>query len=768
MTASPSREVTESQAVTGRVERIVYHNPDDGWCVLKVKVKGRRRLVTVVGHSSYVVPGETIEAQGEWTEHAEHGERLIASTMRTTLPSTAGAAEKYLSSGLVKGIGPQLAHRLVERFGAEVFSIIEEAPNLLRDVEGIGPQRVESIRRSWSEQMALKDVMNFLGSHGLSATKAPRILRTFGPDALSIIENNPYRLAREVPGIGFKSADLIARHTGLEPDSEERFASAIHDRLQKAIARGHCAYPAEALLREASKEVGFPPERLVAALEAEVESGRLTEEPMDAAFGSEGKEVDGIFPSGLAAAEMRVAQSLVRLASRKPQWISAAFLDAPFDPSKAPRTARLRLSESQERALRTVLNAKLSVLTGGPGTGKTTLIRAISYDLRARGWHVVCAAPTGRAAQRLMEAAGVEAQTIHRLLGWDPETHGFRYRPEFPLRADLLIVDEASMVGLELMDSLLQALPPHAALLLVGDRDQLPSVQAGRVLDSVLDSGVFAHAHLSEVFRQANGRESLIIRAAHEVLEGRLPELTSIRPDQEFHFVEARTPEACLERVVRLVKERIPERFGLNPQKDVQVLCPMNKGEVGARSLNRRLQAALNPEPPETIERFGQVLAVGDKVIITANDYDKDVYNGDIGRIVQIERERSSLRVELNAVGDRPGRRIDFDFAELDALSLAFAITVHKAQGSEYEAVVIPLHEESAAMLGKNLVYTAITRGKKLVVLVGNRESLRLAVRAQPHLERRWSGLAGKIRAQAKSLTAWRESAKSSVPAEAR
>jgi exodeoxyribonuclease V alpha subunit len=702
--------------------------------VLKVKVKGRRRLVSVVGHGFSIVAGEAIESIGVWNEHSEHGERFLAETMRTTLPHTANAAAKYLSSGLVRGIGPELAKRMVARFGAEVFEVIENLPDLLQDVSGIGLVRATSIRASWNEQKALRGIMDFLGVHGLSALLAPRIFRTFGSDAVSFIEKNPYRLAREVPCVGFKSADLIAQHFQLPMDSEERFACAIHDRLQCSIVRGHCAAPAEKLIRDVSREVGFPEAKVKSALESEIESGRLAEELID----DMGIEL-GIFPANLAAAEKRLALALARLAKGATPWRSTVFLDSP--PRLLQRKS-VKLSEKQRAALGLILSSKVSILTGGPGTGKTTLIRAVCETLTDLDWRVVCCAPTGRAAQRLTEMTGFEAQTIHRLLGWKSSDHGFRFRSDNRLYVDLLIVDEASMVGLELMDCLIQALPETTAVLLVGDQDQLPSVQAGRVLESIIDSRRFAHAHLKEIFRQENGHESLIVRYAQDILNGSTPPLLSKSPKQDFHFIEARDPERCTERILQLVKDRIPESFGLNSLNDIQVLCPMNKGLVGARALNRRLQDLLNPNPSDFVERFGQVLRVGDKVIVTVNDYDKDIFNGDIGRVTQIERERSSLRVDFNV------RSVDFDFSELDSLALAFAISVHKAQGSEYEAVVIPLQEESAALLGRKLLYTAITRGKKLVVVVGSREALRLAIRAQPEFDRRWSGLAHRLRSE--------------------
>lgn len=734
----------KEEGVTGTVERVVFQNPDNGWCVLKVKVKGRRRLLSVVGHSVLVVPGETIEAEGEWTDHVEYGERFAATRLKTTLPRAASAAEKFLSSGFVRGIGEELARRMVEKFGAGVFEVIESSPDLLREVEGIGPSRANRIQEAWKEQRELREVMEFLGSRGLSPSFAPRILRAFGGDALNVLKNHPYRIALEVKGIGFASADHLARYAGLSRNSDERLAAALHDRLLAAVARGHCAYPADLLLNEAAREIDVAPSTLEPVLEGEIEAGRLTEDFLYGREGTGGRDGETlcVFPPALAMAERRLTEIFWGLSRGRPPW------ERRVPPVTKGRRDFLvirevsepaELSAGQNSALRKILASKISILTGGPGTGKTTLIRAVHRAVSHLGCRVVCCAPTGRAAQRLTEASGVEAQTVHRLLGFDPATGGFLHGESRPLDVDLLILDEASMVGLELMKDLAEALPREAALLLVGDIEQLPSIQAGRVLESMIESRVFAHVRLDEVFRQKGWKgESFIIKAAHEVIQGRTPNLKTLSPEQDFHFIEARDSTSCAEIIEKLVASRIPARFGLDPLRDIQVLCPMNKGETGARALNRRLQAILNPSPAESIERFGQKISVGDKVIVTANDYDKEVFNGDIGRLALIERDRSSLRVDFGQ------RRIDFGFSETDFLSLAFAITIHKAQGSEYEAVVIPLLEESAAMFSRQLLYTGITRGRRLVVIVGSSNALRRAVHSS-RTERRWSGLARRL-----------------------
>lgn len=725
--------------VQGSVERVVFQNTDNGWCVLKVRIKGRRKFATLVGHCPFVTVGEGVEARGQWTDHPSFGERFLADSMHATLPRAAVGAEKYLSSGLVKGIGPALAKRMVARFGAGVFDVIEEVPDLLRDVEGIGPARVASIRAAWAEQKALRRLMEFLGAHGISVSKAPRILRTLGSDAVSIIEKNPYRLARDVPGVGFKSADLIARHLRLPMNAEERFASALHDRLANAIGRGHCAFPIDDLVRRTRELVGGTDDDIQSALDSEIESGRLIEETLS----SVGRAVDCVMPESLARSERNLARRLVVLASKAsaPPW-SQKLSPVP-DPS-------IRLSVAQKQALETLLRSKVSLLTGGPGTGKTTLLRSLAKTVSAAGCRVLACAPTGRAAQRMASAAGIEAQTIHRLLGWDHETNGFRFRRDLPLWVDLLIVDEASMIGLELMDALLDALPDRAAVVLVGDVDQLPSVQPGRVLDSLIEAQkekpFLSHVHLEEVFRQsavAKGHESEILKAARDVLAGRMPSWKA-SVESDFHFIETRDPNACADLIVQLVGDRIPKRFGLDPIDEIQVISPLHRGLVGARALNRRLREALNPHPADQLDRFGVTYAVGDKVIVTLNDYDKDVFNGDIGRILQIERDRQTVKVELG-----PGRRVEFDFTELDSLQPAYAITIHKAQGSEYEAVVIPLLEESAPLLSRNLLYTALTRGRRLAIVVGSREALKLALRADSkggsHGETRWSGLGGRL-----------------------
>lgn len=716
------------ERLSGSVERVVFHNAETGWCVLRVKLPKRRRPVTVVGHSLSVLPGESIDCRGEWTEHRNHGEHFAAFEIEATLPIEAHAAEKYLGSGLIKGIGPEMARRLLKQHGLEIFDIIESRPDLLQQVEGIGPSRAKNIQNSWREQKSMRGLMTFLAQHDIAALLAPKLLRAYGQESVEILAQNPYRAAREIHGFSFQHADAIAKKLRLKLEPEERMASALHSVLQFAISRGHCAYPEDTLLREVARVAGNSILEIESVLHREVEAGRLAEEKLG--------PTDRICVTlqSLWSAEKRLAQGLAQLSSGALPWNLNRARSSLDDRS---------LSPNQRHALLLLLSNKVSLLTGGPGTGKTTLIKTLWEVLSVQKLRVVCCAPTGRAAQRLSEAAGVEALTVHRLLGWTDK--GFLCGPQNPLEADLLVVDEASMVGLDLMESLVQALKPGAALCLVGDVDQLPSVQAGRVLESTIEAAVFPHAHLQEVYRQTGGTANMILQAARQILLGERPALVSLSPDQSFHFVEARNSEDCMAKIERMVVERIPQRFGLRPLDQIQILCPMNKGEVGARSLNRRLQNALNPLPHDRVDRFGLSFAVGDKVIVKQNDYDKDVFNGDIGRVAAIHHASSAIEIEIS------GRRVFFDFSELDLLGHAFAITIHKSQGSEYEAVIIPLLEESQILLNRNLLYTAITRGRRLVVIVGSKRALEFALqvrgrhRHSEEPEKRWSALGKRL-----------------------
>ena len=697
------------ELLSGTVERVTFHSEESGFAVLRVAVRGQREFVTVVGQAARIAAGEEVQASGTWVNDATHGLQFKAAYLQTAAPTTAEGMERFLGSGLVKGIGPGLAHRLVAAFGSEVFEVIEQKPERLREVDGIGPVRQARVTRGWAEQRAVREIRVFLHSNGVGTARAVRIYKTYGSDAIALITENPYRLARDIHGIGFRTADTVAGKLGIEKTSLIRARAGVGYALTEAMGEGHCGLPREELLQLAGKLLEVEQPLLEEALALELREGGVVADLLDGE--------PAVFLGGLHRAESRIASWLLALTRGNPPW-------EPIDAAKAVPWVESRLgvalAPSQQEALRLALGSKVLVITGGPGVGKTTLVNAILKTLVVKGVKVALAAPTGRAAKRLSESTGGEAKTIHRLLEVDPRSGGFRRGEGNPLEADLLVVDEVSMVDVLLMRSLLAALPAEAALLLVGDVDQLPSVGPGQVLRDVIDSGAVPVVRLTEVFRQAAG--SRIVTNAHRINQGRMPDFAR-QEDSDFYFVEAESPDAVLAMLVRVVEERIPKRFGLDPIRDVQVLCPMNRGGLGARSVNLELQRVLNPPGEKRVERFGSVYAVGDKVMQVENDYTKEVYNGDIGVVAGIDLENQALTISFD------GRDVEYDFGELDLVTLAYATTIHKSQGSEYPAVVIPLTTQHYPMLKRNLVYTAITRGRKLVVLIGQKKALAMAVR---------------------------------------
>jgi exodeoxyribonuclease V alpha subunit len=709
-----------AEALAGIVERVTFHNAESGFCVLRVKARGQRELVTLVGHAAMIQAGEFIQASGRWVNDRTHGLQFRADFLKATAPTTAEGIERYLGSGMIRGIGPAYAKKLVGSFGDTVFEVIEQAPGRLREVPGIGPVRAKRIVDGWAEQKVIREIMLFLHSHGVGTARAVRIYRTYGAEAVRVISENPYRLARDITGIGFRTADLIAERVGIARTAPVRVEAGIGYALAEAMGEGHCGLPTEALMRLARELLEVPEELVGAALQSELAAGSVVADRVE--------DRDCIFLAGLHRAEQVIAERLRTLAAGRPPW--GAIDLARALPWVEGRTG-LKLAESQAAALRLAVGSKLTVLTGGPGVGKTTLVRAILAILVAKAVRIELAAPTGRAAKRLSESTGMTARTIHRLLEADPSQGGFRRGADNPLDCELLVVDEASMIDVMLMRALLLALPDRAALLLVGDVDQLPSVGPGQVLADLIGSGALPVVRLTEIFRQA--AESRIVVNAHRINEGRMPELAR-DPNSDFHFVAAEGPEDGVRKVLALVAERIPRRFGLDPVRDIQVLAPMNRGALGARSLNLALQQRLNPPGEARVERFGWVFAPGDKVMQVENDYDKDVYNGDLGIIRALSPEESELTVAFDE------REVVYGYDELDQLALAYAVTIHKSQGSEYPAVVIPLATQHYTMLRRDLVYTAVTRGRKLVVLVGETKALAIAVRGR-RSTRRWSKL---------------------------
>jgi len=707
------------QTLTGVVERVTFHNADSGFAVLRVVVAGRRGPVTVVGTVASINAGERVEATGGWVIDRAHGEQFKAAALRCLPPTTKEGIERYLASGLVKGIGPTYAKKIVARFGERTLEVIDESPTYLAEIKGLGPTRIRRIRESWLEQKAVRGIMVFLQGHGIGTSRAVRIYRTYGDRAVELVRENPYRLATDIWGVGFKTADDLAGRLGIPHDSPYRARAALRYLLQQQQTEGHVGYPEEALLDATEQLTGIDHQTLRNAVEAERQSGEIVREP--------GGDQPWLYLKPLFLAEQHAARLLHRLTqgSHPLGGVDLGPVLAAFE-----SRAGIELAPAQRDAVEAATRHKALVITGGPGTGKTTLMRAILDAFAARRQRIALAAPTGRAARRLSETTGREAKTIHRLLEFDPALGGFRRDNAQPLECDLVVIDEASMLDVGLTYHLLKAIPAGACLILVGDVDQLPSVGPGTVLADVIESRVVPVARLTEIFRQA--RSSWIVRAAHSILGGEVPESAPAGGDGDFYFVEANTPEAILDRVTALVRERIPKRFGLDPLTDVQVLSPMNRSALGVEALNQHLQAVLNPPRAGAgqVERFGTTFRLGDKVIQTQNDYKKEVFNGDIGRVVAVDEAERELAVSFD------GREVAYDFGELDELMLAYGLSIHRSQGSEYPAVVLPLTTQHFVMLQRNLLYTGVTRGKKLVVVVGQRRALEMAVQRQEMTQR--------------------------------
>ena len=710
------------EPLSGLVERVTFHSANTGFCVLRVNVRGHRDLITVLGSAPEVHAGEHIQASGQWQQHREHGLQFRASFLQVVPPSSIEGIRRYLGSGLIKGIGRHFAGQLVKRFGERVFEVIEHTPERLLEVEGIGKTRLQRITSGWAEQKAIREIMVFLQSHGVGTSRAVRIFKTYGADAIPLVKENPYRLARDIRGIGFITADQIAQKLGVPKTSIMRARAGITYALLQAIENGDCGLPEAELLTLAQKLLEVERELLAQALALELAVGTVVADNVN--------EQSCVFLPHLRHAEEAIALAIQHLQTGRPPW---SAIDAEKAIGWVEARLGVKLAPGQRDGVSRALSAKILIVTGGPGVGKTTIIRSILAILRAKGVTPLLAAPTGRAAKRLAETTGLEAKTIHRLLEFDPRGGGFVRCKEFPLECDLLVLDETSMIDVLLMASVLYALPPTAALLIVGDVDQLPSVGPGQVLADLIGSGKLPVARLTEIFRQASA--SRIIVNAHRVNAGAMPELSAPDGDSDFYFVEAADAEDAAAKIVKVVADRIPARFGLDPIRDVQVLCPMNRGAGGARALNLALQAALNAANGQpAVERFGFTYRIGDKVMQVENNYDREVFNGDIGFIAKIDHDEGEVTIQMD------GRPVAYPLGEMDEVVLAYATTIHKSQGSEYPAVVIPVVTQHYAMLQRNLLYTGMTRGKRLVVLVGQRKAVAIAVRGTQG-RRRWSKL---------------------------
>ena len=717
------------EPLEGLVERVTFFNEQTGFAVLRVTVRGQRDLVTVLGSLPAVNGGEWLTARGVWVRDPQHGLQFRAEHLTATQPSSREGIEKYLGSGMIKGIGPVLAKKLVAKFGEGVFDIIDTQSARLEEVDKVGPERRRRIKAAWAEQKVVREIMVFLHTHGASTSRAVRIYKTYGEAAIDTVRANPYQLARDIHGIGFKTADGIARKLGVAADSLQRAAAGLRHTLHEAGGDGHCALPAEELVRHAAAMLEVDETVVNQALAEALAAKELEREDIAGQ--------DLVYLPGMRGAEEGVARRTLALAAQ-----TSPYPD--LDLTRAAEWYETRkgraLSPTQREALGRALESRAFIITGGPGVGKTTLLDAVLAIVRAKKLRCLLCAPTGRAAQRLAEATGQEARTIHRLLGYGPGG-GFQHNEQQPLDGDLLVVDECSMVDLPLMHALLRALPPRAALLLVGDVDQLPSVGPGLVLRNLIESERIPTARLTEIFRQA--AESRIITNAHRINAGELPDLkppADAGDAADFFFIEREEPERIAATLAELAATRVPRKWGFDPVREIQVLCPTNRGPVGARQLNAHLQGVLNParDGEPWAEKFGWTYRLRDKVIQTQNNYDKEVFNGDLGFVERIDPEESELVVRFES------RAVVYAFGELDELAPAYAITIHKSQGSEFPAVVIPLATSQHLLLQRNLIYTGITRGRKLVVIVGQRRALERAVRQQSARER-YGGLLARL-----------------------
>lgn len=720
-----SRGVAEDlEQLEGTVERIIFSSAEDSYTVAALVEERGSSPITIVGSFASLNVGETLRVWGSWRQHKTFGRQFAVQRYESVLPSTVAGIRKYLASGMIKGVGPVYAERIVKKFGAETLNIIDTRSAKLLEVPGLGRKRVAAIKAAWDEQKAVRDIMIFLQGHGVGAGYAAKIFKQYGANAIALVRENPYRLAADIRGIGFRTADQIAHNFGMASDALQRLRAGICYALETALDDGHTCLPLAELTARAAQLLGVEEGKLDAVLAGLVRERQLV------------KDEDFVYLAGIHGAEKFVAGKLAALAgaplSLPPIQIGRAL-------EWAEAKERVRLSDEQRDAVRAALSSKLMVITGGPGVGKTTIIRVLVKILGAKQARMLLCAPTGRAAKTMAEKTGHAAQTIHRLLKYDPTTHSFAYNEKQPLACDLMVVDEASMLDLLLARHLLAAMPVHASVVFVGDVDQLPSVGAGNFLADLIESGVARVARLTQIFRQAEG--SRIITSSHRINHGQMPELPAREEQEEesdFYFIERNDPARAAATVLEAVCVRIPERFGLDPFDDIQVISPMHKGTCGVEELNRAIQARLNPRG-ESVERFGRIYRVGDRVMQIKNNYDKDVFNGDLGRIERFHFAEQELLVRFDE------RRIVFDFGDLDELAPAYAITVHKSQGSEYPCVVMPLLTQHYVMLQRNLIYTAVTRAKKLLVLIGSRKALQMAI-ANNKTSRRYSRLRERLK----------------------
>ena len=760
--AAISAPLSETE-LKGQVERITYHNEENGYTVLRMSVPGHAELITVVDNMPEPAPGEMLSVAGKWEKDPRYGMQLHAVRCEPAVPASAEGVEKFLASGLIRGVGPATAKKIVEFFGDDTLSVLDEEPERLLQVKGINGKKAEDIAQSWREQRDIREAMVFLQGYGIGAGYAMRIFRRYGSATVAALKENPYCLAQDVYGIGFTTADKIAARIGIAHDSPLRVRAGVRYVLNQMTGDGHVFVPSDILAAQAAQTLAVGPELAAEGIAQAAAAGNIV---LENYTDKDGTEREAVYLPAFHYAETVSAKNLISLADEP---YNRQFVDCEKALPWLEREMGITFADAQKEAIKMAAASKVMVITGGPGTGKTTIIRAVLHMRESGGFNVMLAAPTGRAAKRMAEATGHEAKTIHRLLEYNGAasqpfeqasslsgTGVFMRNETNPLRCDLLIVDEASMIDQILFHHLLKAVPPGASLIFVGDVNQLPSVSPGNVLKDLIDSGICPVAELREIFRQ--GRESSIIVNAHRINGGLMPLLPETGKDRisDFYFIEPSMPAEgelsddeyrnlfdakVMQTIKKLVSENIPNRFGFDPVNDIQVLSPMHNGMLGTKRLNIELQKLLNKGRGASVQRLDRVFREGDKVMQVKNNYDKDVYNGDIGTVVSVDGEESCVTVKMET------GFVTYEFAELEELVHAYAVSIHKSQGSEYPAVVIPLLTQHYIMLQRNLLYTAVTRGKKLVVIVGQKKALRIAVE-NDKMRTRYTRLAERLKSR--------------------
>jgi len=707
--------------LTGQLESITYTNTENGFTVAKVKISGRHDLVTILGNLTAPTPGEILKMKGEWTRHPRYGRQFKIVSYETSIPASVHGIEKYLGSGMIKGFGPVMARRIVKKFGPKTLKIIDNNIEKLAEVDGIGQKRIAMIQKAWEAQKEIRDVMIFLQAHGVGSGYATKIFMQYGQRAVAVVKENPFRLATDIHGFGFLTADRIAKKLGFPEDSELRVAAGILYVLNQLADEGNVFYPYEPLVVQCREILTVSRDVVIAAMGALALDGRIIIQDLNQSLADFKENNKAVYLAPLHVCETAVAGRLQGLLSAD-KTIRTVQIDKALD--WVQQQLSITLAKNQVKAARAALAQKVLVITGGPGTGKTTIINTVLKIYSRLKVRTMLAAPTGRAAKRMSEACLHSARTIHRMLEFSMVKGGFQRNDRNPLECDLLVIDEASMIDTVLMHHLLKAVPIGAVLILVGDVNQLPSVGAGNILKDIIDSGAMTVVELNQIFRQA--RESRIIVNAHKINNGFLPDLVAPGPgdalSSDFFFIQQEDPEKVVDIILELTKTRIPRRFGYDPFNDIQVLTPMHRGTIGAANLNDRLQRELNPGQ-DRVTRGDRGFRIHDKVMQIKNNYDKVVFNGDIGKITRIDSFSQKVVIQFDE------REVEYGYVELDEIVLAYAISVHKSQGSEYPVVVIPIHTQHYILLQRNLIYTAVTRGRKLVVMVGTPKALAIGVK---------------------------------------